>query len=43
MHAHCVVLTTRSHMFEDGVKKGDTHPDAQWRHCVLSLSLVFKP
>ena len=32
-----------SHKFEDGKKKGDTHADAQWRHCVLSLSLVFVP
>lgn len=28
------------HMFEDG-KETDTHADARWRHCVLSLSLVF--
>eukprot|EP00042_Codosiga_hollandica_P044031 m.426909 g.426909 ORF g.426909 m.426909 type:complete len:161 (+) comp56694_c0_seq2:182-664(+) len=29
------------HKFEDGQVKGDTHPDARWRHCVLSLSLEF--
>ncbi|EGD77880.1 hypothetical protein PTSG_09514 [Salpingoeca rosetta] len=31
------------HMFEDGKEHGDTHPDARWRHCVLSLSLDFAP
>ena len=29
------------HQFEDGASTGDTHPQARWRHCVLSLSLVF--
>ena len=29
------------HQFEDGRGSGDTHPDARWRHCVLSLSLSF--
>lgn len=29
------------HCFEDGRACGDTHPDAGWRHCVLSLSLDF--
>ena len=29
------------HAFEDGATTGDTHPDARWRHCVLSLSLQF--
>mmetsp|Transcript_15849 Transcript_15849/g.34416 ORF Transcript_15849/g.34416 Transcript_15849/m.34416 type:complete len:128 (-) Transcript_15849:9-392(-) len=29
------------HKFKDGVACGDTHPEAQWRHCVLSLSLRF--
>eukprot|EP00051_Salpingoeca_urceolata_P006283 m.83300 g.83300 ORF g.83300 m.83300 type:complete len:165 (-) comp14761_c2_seq9:115-609(-) len=29
------------HMFEDGAVKGDSHPDAHWRHCVLTLSLEF--
>ena len=29
------------HSFEDGVACGDTHKDARWRHCVLSLSLEF--
>jgi peptide-methionine (R)-S-oxide reductase len=31
------------HKFEDGPLKGDTHPDAHWRHCVLSYSLKFVP
>lgn len=30
------------HRFEDGRTSGDTHPDAKWRHCVLSLSLAFE-
>ena len=29
------------HAFEDGATTGDTHPEARWRHCVLSLSLMF--
>lgn len=29
------------HAFEDGATTGDTHPEARWRHCVLSLSLQF--
>ena len=29
------------HAFEDGVACGDTHAEARWRHCVLSLSLAF--
>ena len=29
------------HAFEDGRACGDTHPEAGWRHCVLSLSLNF--
>ena len=29
------------HQFEDGVACGDEHPQARWRHCVLSLSLRF--
>ena len=29
------------HAFEDGASTGDTHPQARWRHCVLSLSLKF--
>eukprot|EP00730_Choanoeca_flexa_P004777 TRINITY_DN11799_c0_g1_i1.p2 TRINITY_DN11799_c0_g1~~TRINITY_DN11799_c0_g1_i1.p2 ORF type:complete len:187 (+),score=22.90 TRINITY_DN11799_c0_g1_i1:1567-2127(+) len=31
------------HRFEDGRGHGDDHVDARWRHCVLSLSLDFKP
>jgi peptide-methionine (R)-S-oxide reductase len=31
------------HVFQDGIEQGDTHPDANYRHCVLSLSLVFIP
>ena len=31
------------HQFEDGRTCGDTHPEARWRHCVLSLSLSFIP
>ena len=31
------------HQFEDGRNTGDTHPDARWRHCVLSLSMQFAP
>lgn len=31
------------HSFKDGAETGDTHPDAAWRHCVLSLSLSFTP
>eukprot|EP00043_Microstomoeca_roanoka_P001088 m.30809 g.30809 ORF g.30809 m.30809 type:complete len:175 (-) comp10643_c1_seq1:97-621(-) len=31
------------HRFEDGRSHGDDHPDAKWRHCVLSLSLQFQP
>ena len=31
------------HQFEDGAECGDTHPEAGWRHCVLSLSLAFVP
>jgi len=30
------------HSFRDGKTTGDTHPDADWRHCVLSLSLSFE-
>ena len=29
------------HQFADGRTCGDVHPDAHWRHCVLSLSLSF--
>mmetsp|Transcript_38829 Transcript_38829/g.57052 ORF Transcript_38829/g.57052 Transcript_38829/m.57052 type:complete len:130 (+) Transcript_38829:146-535(+) len=29
------------HAFDDG-KETDTHPDAKWRHCVLSHSLQFQ-
>mmetsp|Transcript_11830 Transcript_11830/g.27858 ORF Transcript_11830/g.27858 Transcript_11830/m.27858 type:complete len:170 (+) Transcript_11830:119-628(+) len=31
------------HAFEDGGSSGDVHPAARWRHCVLSLSLLFAP
>jgi peptide methionine sulfoxide reductase MsrB len=31
------------HIFQDGKEQGDTHPDADYRHCVLSLSLAFVP
>ena len=31
------------HAFEDGATSGDVHPEARWRHCVLSLSLKFSP
>lgn len=31
------------HQFFDGVACGDTHPEAGWRHCVLSLSMKFSP
>ena len=31
------------HKFEDGQTSGDTHLEARWRHCVLSLSLDFEP
>lgn len=30
------------HKFEDGKASGDTHKDARWRHCVLSMSLDFQ-
>lgn len=30
------------HMFADG-RETDTHPNAHWRHCVLTLSLRFMP
>eukprot|EP00037_Helgoeca_nana_P019439 m.189802 g.189802 ORF g.189802 m.189802 type:complete len:203 (-) comp24864_c0_seq1:1075-1683(-) len=29
------------HSLKDGAETGDTHPSAEWRHCVLSLSLKF--
>ena len=29
------------HQFYDGRECGDEHPQAGWRHCVLSLSLSF--
>ena len=29
------------HKFDDGPASGDTHADARWRHCVLTLSLRF--
>lgn len=29
------------HRFADGKACGDTHVEAHWRHCVLSLSLTF--
>lgn len=29
------------HQFLDGVACGDKHPEAGWRHCVLSLSMLF--
>lgn len=29
------------HSLKDGAEAGDTHPSAEWRHCVLSLSLKF--
>jgi peptide-methionine (R)-S-oxide reductase len=31
------------HVFNDGKFSGDKHPDAGTRHCVLSMSLDFKP
>eukprot|EP00742_Colponemidia_sp_Colp-10_P009059 GILJ01009850.1.p1 GENE.GILJ01009850.1~~GILJ01009850.1.p1 ORF type:complete len:130 (+),score=10.47 GILJ01009850.1:39-428(+) len=31
------------HVFADGKFSGDTHPNAGTRHCVLSLSLKFRP
>ena len=31
------------HQFDDGRACGDKHPDARWRHCVLSLSMIFEP
>ena len=30
------------HKFDDGPASGDTHADARWRHCVLTLSLRFE-
>lgn len=29
------------HQFLDGRESGDSHPEAKWRHCTLSLSLEF--
>ena len=40
---HKSMIACCSHMFEDGAEHGDTHPNARWRHCVLSLSLEFQP
>jgi hypothetical protein len=37
------VIVSCRHKFEDGKLKGDSHPDAHWRHCVLSFSLRFVP
>jgi peptide-methionine (R)-S-oxide reductase len=31
------------HVFADGQRMGDTHPEAGARYCVLSASLVFAP
>ena len=31
------------HVFEDGDRTGDTHPDARWRYCILSETLAFEP
>lgn len=30
------------HVFEDGDRTGDTHPDARWRYCILSAALAFE-
>ena len=31
------------HVFEDGGRTGDMHPDARMRYCILSAALEFEP